>query len=63
MDRPVLVSNPTEPVVVPEGLHKYWMGHAGKGIELTQRDAIVKKLREAWDFNHIEIPLPSAVQF
>jgi hypothetical protein len=39
------------------------MGHAGKGIELTQRDAIVKKLREAWDFNHIEIPLPSAVQF
>jgi hypothetical protein len=36
------------------------MGHAGKGMELTQRDAIVK---EAWDFNHIEIPLPSAVQF
>jgi hypothetical protein len=32
------------------------------GIEQSQRDAIIKKLKEAWDFNHIEIPLPSAVR-
>ena len=30
------------------------------GIEQTQRDAIIKKLGEAWDFNHVEIPLPLA---
>jgi hypothetical protein len=28
------------------------------GIEQTQKDAIIWKLREAWDFNHIEVPLP-----
>ena len=28
------------------------------GIGQTQRDAVIKKFREAWDFNHIEIPLP-----
>jgi hypothetical protein len=32
------------------------------GIGQTQRNAIIKKLREAWDFNHIEIRLPSAVR-
>jgi hypothetical protein len=30
------------------------------GIDQTQRDAIIEKVREAWDFNHIEIPLPLA---
>jgi hypothetical protein len=28
------------------------------GIETAQRDAIIEKVRNAWDFNHIEIPLP-----
>ena len=28
------------------------------GIARQQKDAIIKKLSEAWDFNHIEIPLP-----
>jgi hypothetical protein len=28
------------------------------GIGQTQRDAVIKKLSQAWDFNHIEIPLP-----
>jgi hypothetical protein len=27
------------------------------GIDQTQRDAIIEKVREAWDFNHIEVPL------
>jgi hypothetical protein len=27
------------------------------GIERAQRDAIINKFREAWDFNHIEVPL------
>jgi hypothetical protein len=30
------------------------------GIEQTQRNAIIKKLREAWGCNHIEVPLPLA---
>jgi hypothetical protein len=30
------------------------------GIEQPQRDAIIEKVREAWDFNHIEVPLPLA---
>jgi hypothetical protein len=28
------------------------------GIEQMRRDAIVKKLTEAWDFNHIDVPVP-----
>jgi hypothetical protein len=28
------------------------------GVERPQRDAIITKLREAWDFNHIEVALP-----
>jgi hypothetical protein len=28
------------------------------GIEQTQRDTIIEKVREAWDFNHIDVPLP-----
>jgi hypothetical protein len=28
------------------------------GIEMARRDAVVQGIREAWDFNHIEIPLP-----
>jgi hypothetical protein len=30
------------------------------GIDQTQRDAIIEKVREAWDFNHIDVPLPLA---
>jgi len=29
------------------------------GIEMSRRDAIITKLREAWEFNHIEMPLPA----
>jgi hypothetical protein len=29
------------------------------GVNEQQRDAIMGRLREAWDFNHIEIPLPA----
>jgi hypothetical protein len=29
------------------------------GIDQPQRDAIIKRLKEAWEFNHIEIPLPA----
>jgi hypothetical protein len=32
------------------------------GIEMARRDAIIEKVREAWDFNHIDVPLPSAVR-
>jgi hypothetical protein len=28
------------------------------GVHQEQRDAIVARLREAWDFNHIDVPLP-----
>jgi hypothetical protein len=30
------------------------------GIDQTQRDAIIEKVREAWEFNPIEVPLPIA---
>jgi hypothetical protein len=30
----------------------------GLGINEQRRDAIIARLREAWEFNHIEIPLP-----
>jgi hypothetical protein len=30
----------------------------GRGVEQQQRDEIIKKLAEAWEFNHIEVPLP-----
>jgi hypothetical protein len=32
------------------------------GIEMARRDAVIQRIKEAWDFNHIEIPLPSPVQ-
>jgi hypothetical protein len=28
------------------------------GINDQQREAIIEKLREAWDFNHVGVPLP-----
>jgi hypothetical protein len=28
------------------------------GTEMALRDAIIEKVREAWDFNHINVPLP-----
>jgi hypothetical protein len=31
---------------------------AAVGINQQERDATIERLREAWDFNHIEIPLP-----
>jgi hypothetical protein len=31
---------------------------APPGIGQTQRDSVIRKLREAWDFNHIEMPPP-----
>lgn len=30
------------------------------GISHQQRDTIIEKLREAWDFNHIGVPLPAS---
>ena len=33
------------------------------GVNQQQRDAIIEKLREAWDFNRIDVPLPSGTQF
>jgi hypothetical protein len=30
------------------------------GIEMARRDAIIEKFREAWNFNHIDVPLPLA---
>jgi hypothetical protein len=30
------------------------------GVGQPQRDAIIMKLREAWDFNQIDVPLPKA---
>jgi hypothetical protein len=29
------------------------------GIEMVRRDAVIQRIKEAWDFNHTEIPLPS----
>ncbi len=31
----------------------------GQGVDVQQRDATIARLREAWEFNHIEIPLPA----
>jgi hypothetical protein len=28
------------------------------GIEMARRDAVIQMIKEAWDFNHIEVPLP-----
>jgi hypothetical protein len=28
------------------------------GVNHRQRDTIIEKLRDAWDFNHIGVPLP-----
>jgi hypothetical protein len=30
-----------------------------QGVDAQQGDATIARLREAWDFNHIEIPLPA----
>jgi hypothetical protein len=30
------------------------------GVGQPHRDAVIMKLREAWDFNHIDVPLPKA---
>jgi hypothetical protein len=30
-----------------------------QGVDAQQRDATIARVREAWEFNHIEIPLPS----
>ena len=30
-----------------------------QGVDAQQRDATIVRLREAWEFNHIEIPLPA----
>lgn len=32
---------------------------SAQGIDAQQRDSTVAHIREAWDFNHIEIPLPA----
>lgn len=32
---------------------------SAQSIDAKQRDAILTHIREAWDFNHIEIPLPA----
>ena len=32
---------------------------SAQGIDVQQRDSMVAHIREAWEFNHIEIPLPA----
>jgi hypothetical protein len=29
-----------------------------QGVDAQQRDATIARLKEAWEFNHIETPLP-----
>lgn len=38
----------------------YWAQHDFEALGLgeQQRDVIIERLREAWDFNHVEVPLP-----
>src|SRR5260221_503429 len=31
----------------------------GQGVDVQQRDATIARLREEWESNHIEIPLPA----
>ena len=32
---------------------------SAQGIDAQQRDSTIAHMREAWDFNHIKIPLPA----